>query len=203
MCVCVCCAGIPTVVSNYIPQGVNVTLQSENGLLGMGPYPLKGQEDPDLINAGKETITFLPGSSVFSSSESFAMIRGKHVDITILGALEIAANGDLASWIVPGSSIKGMGGAMDLVSACERIIVTMAHTDKDGKSKILPACNLPLTGKAVADLIITDLAVFECDRKNGGGLTLLEITEGHTLEEVTAKTAAPFKVSPNLKTLPW
>lgn len=191
--------GIPTLVPNFVPKGVTVTLQSENGLLGTGPYPKKGQEDPDLINAGKEPVTYLPDSVVFPSSESFAMIRGKHIDITCLGALEVSQNGDLASWIVPGAAVKGPGGAMDLVSACEKIIVTTMHVGKDGSPKILKKCNLPITGKCVADLIISDLAVFENDRKNGGGLTLIEIAPGITLEELRQKTEADYKVSPNLK----
>lgn len=194
------CVGIPTVASNYIPAGVNVILQSENGLLGMGPYPLKGQHDHDLINAGKETVTYIPGSSTFSSSDSFAMIRGRHIDLTILGCLEVSGTGDLASWIIPGKSIKGMGGAMDLVSACERIIVTTSHTDKNGKSKILEQCRLPLTGKGVVDMIITELAVFEVDHYHNTGLTLKEIAEGVTVEEVRAKTEAKFKVADDLKT---
>lgn len=191
--------GVPTLCSNYIPNGMNVVLQSENGLLGMGPYPQAGQQNADLINAGKETVTYIPGSSVFSSSESFGMIRGRHVDLTILGALEVAANGDLANWIIPGKMVKGMGGAMDLVSSGNRVVVTMEHTSKSGASKILNSCNLPLTGKAVVDLIITELAVFEV--KKGVGLFLIEHAEGVTVDEIRSKTEATFQVSDNLRVM--
>eukprot|EP01039_Chlorochromonas_danica_P009580 gene9580-10587_t len=193
--------GIPTVASNYIPAGVNVTLQSENGLLGMGPYPQEGSEDADIINAGKETVSFLSGSSTFSSSDSFGMIRGGHVDLTMLGALQVAANGDLASWIVPGMAVKGFGGAMDLVASCKKVVVTMQHTDSKGNPKILSQCDFPLTGKSVVDMIITELAVFHVDRSNGGGLTLLEHAPGVSVDEIRAKTAASFEVSPNLKVI--
>lgn len=193
--------GVPTVASNYIPAGIHVVLQSENGLLGTGPYPLPGKQDPDLINAGKETVSYVPGSSTFSSSDSFAMIRGKHVDLTILGALEASATGDLASWIVPGQTVKGMGGAMDLVSSCEKIVVTMQHTDKKGNPKILEKCKLPLTGKGVVDMIITELAVFQVDRRGGNGLTLLEHAEGVSVEDIRAKTGASFAVSDNLQVM--
>jgi 3-oxoacid CoA-transferase len=189
--------GVPTLASNYIPKGMRVELQSENGLLGMGPYPQPGQQDADLINAGKETVSFLPGSSIFSSSDSFAMIRGRHVDLTILGALEVGQYGDLANWIIPGKMVKGMGGAMDLVSSGNRVVVTMEHSAKTGAHKILPTCNLPLTGRQVVNLIITELAVFEVSPIHG--LTLIEFAENVTVEEIRAKTGAPFNVSDNLK----
>jgi 3-oxoacid CoA-transferase subunit B len=184
--------GIPTLVANHIPDTLHVTLQSENGMLGMGPFPYEGEADPDLINAGKQTITELPTSSFFNSVESFAMIRGGHIDLTILGAMEVSASGDIANWTIPGKMLKGMGGAMDLVAGVKRVVAVMEHANKQGQSKILNRCTLPLTGAAVVDLIITDLCVFACDKKGGSGLTLLELAPGVTLDEVRGKTEAVF-----------
>jgi 3-oxoacid CoA-transferase len=182
--------GIPTLVANFIPSGMNVTLQSENGLLGIGPFPSEDRVDPDLINAGKQTITSIPGSAFFSSADSFAMIRGGHIDLSILGALEVAENGDIANWMVPGKMVKGPGGAMDLVAGVRRVVAVMEHCAKDGSPKILRQCALPITGKGVVSLIITDLCVFEV--KPGGGLVLRELHPGVGIDDVRAKTGAPF-----------
>jgi 3-oxoacid CoA-transferase subunit B len=181
--------GIPTLVSNYIPAGMSVQLQSENGMLGFGPFPYEGEEDPDLINAGKQTVTELPTTSFFSSAESFAMIRGGHINIAILGAMQVAENGDLANWMIPGKVVKGMGGAMDLVAGVKKVVVVMEHSAKDG-AKFLKRCTLPLTGSRVVDMLITDLGVFEIDRRGDRGVKLLELAPGVTLEEVRAKSEA-------------
>jgi 3-oxoacid CoA-transferase B subunit len=185
--------GIPTLVANMIPSGMKVTLQSENGMLGMGPFPYDGEADADLINAGKQTITELPQSSYFSSADSFGMIRGGHINLSILGGMQVAENGDLANWMVPGKMIKGMGGAMDLVAGVPRVVVVMEHNEKSGDPKFKRQCSLPLTGKGVVDLLITELGVFEIDRK-GGGAVLTQLASGVTLEQVKAKTEASFTV---------
>jgi 3-oxoacid CoA-transferase subunit B len=184
--------GIPTLVANYIPPGMEVTLQSENGMLGMGPFPFDDEVDADLINAGKQTITALEKTSYFSSSDSFAMIRGGHIDLSILGAMEVTDRGDLANWMVPGKMVKGMGGAMDLVAGVKRVVVVMEHTSKEGAPKLLKSCTLPLTGVKVVDLVITDLGVFEIDKHGTAPMKLIELADGVSLADITAKTEAPF-----------
>ena len=192
--------GIPNLVANFIPDDMKVVLQSENGMLGMGPFPYEEEVDADLINAGKQTITQLPISSYFSSSDSFAMIRGGHIDLSILGAMEISENGDIANWMIPGKMVKGMGGAMDLVAGVKRVVVVMEHNNKDGAAKFKPACELPLTGQNVIDVLITDLGVFSRPDRNSG-FELIELAPGVTLEEIQGKTTAKFSIKSALRTL--
>lgn len=190
--------GIPTLVANYIPQGINVVLQSENGMLGMGPFPFEGDEDPDLINAGKQTITTIPGSSFFDSVTSFAMIRGGHVHLTVLGAMEVSDKGDIANWKIPGKMVKGMGGAMDLVASADNIIVAMQHVNKAGESKLLPKCDLPITGVACVKKVVTELGMFDITPE---GFKLVEIAPDVTVEEVKAKTLGRLVIADNLQTM--
>ncbi|MCO4761102.1 MAG: CoA transferase subunit B [Myxococcales bacterium] len=190
--------GIPTLVANHVPTDIDIVLQSENGMLGIGPFPYEGEEDADLINAGKQTISEIPGSVYFNSAESFAMIRGGHVDLTVLGAMQVSMEGDIANWMIPGKVVKGMGGAMDLVAGAKRVVVTMTHCDKRGNPKLLEACTLPLTGKRCVDRVVTDLAVFDIQN---GAFVLRELAPGVTVDEVRERTGAPITVPGDVRTM--